>query len=608
MHQPELRASQLIMSFGPGALVDLPESSVIMGGLEQWQYDRAIEEHCWITEARLTSKLEEWLKGRGIPYAAPLRLKTPPPKVEGRNGQSFGRVDAFIFPEWFVAKTDEVNPDNGRIRSRLFHIRDLENTKSVKVGTKRFGLVPMRFVKACPRGHVSDVDWGRFVPHREQGCGGELFLEEDGTTGDIGKIFVTCSCTGSRGLGDAIASPEVLGIGCEGRRPWLGADQDEECDFPHNRLLTRSASNAYFSISMSVISIPESSDPLEAVIRANPGLLKIDSLAKFQGMYDGLEFTNPALKQSLGNRPVVEIWASIDRLRTGEKKQPEVKEAEFNAFTSAEFEAVSDRPDEKFFVRSLPEQNWRSGALTKGISKVVLVHRLQEVIAQVGFTRLEAFANNINGEIDESARPAMLARSLSWLPAVENRGEGIFIQFSPQAINDWLLKPAVVAREDELKKGYATWKKDHKNSTRPFHGAAYYMLHSLSHMLLTSLSLECGYPMSSMRERIYAEKDRFGILIYTGSSDSEGTLGGLVEAGRNIGRHLERALAAGKLCSNDPVCSHHRPEAEGDQNLSGSACHGCLLISETSCEQHNNYLDRSLVVPTLATPDAAFFA
>lgn len=113
--------------------------------------------------------------------------------------------------------------------------------------------------------------------------------------------------------------------------------------------------------------------------------------------------------------------------------------------------------------------------------------------------------------------------------------------------------------------------------------------------------------MSSMRERIYAEKDRFGILIYTGSSDSEGTLGGLVEAGRNIGRHLERALAAGKLCSNDPVCSHHRPEAEGDQNLSGSACHGCLLISETSCEQHNNYLDRSLVVPTLAIPDAAFF-
>ena len=80
MHQPELRSSQLIMSFGPGALVDLPESSVIMGGLEQWQYDREIEEHCWISESRLTSKLEEWLKGRGIPYAAPLRLKTPPPR------------------------------------------------------------------------------------------------------------------------------------------------------------------------------------------------------------------------------------------------------------------------------------------------------------------------------------------------------------------------------------------------------------------------------------------------------------------------------------------------------------------------------------------------
>jgi len=608
MHQPELRSSQLIMSFGPGALIDLPDTSVIMGGLEQWHYDPDIEEHCWITEPRLTSKLEEWLKGKSIPYQTPLRLKTPPPKVEKMNGQSFGRVDAFVFPEWFVAKTDEINPDNGRIRSRLFHIRDLENTKTVRVGTRKVGLVPMRFVKACPRGHVSDVDWVRFVPHSGQGCGGELYLEEDGTTGDIGKIFVACSCGGSRGLGDAIASPDVLGIGCEGRRPWLGVDQEEPCDFPNNRLLTRNASNAYFSVSMSVISIPESADPLEAIIRANAYLLKIDSLQKFQGMFDTMEFTNPELKERFGKRPVEEIWNAINRLRTGEKKQPKVKEAEFNAFTSAEYEALSDEPNKPFFVRSLPENAWRNSPLTKGISKIVLVHRLQEVIAQIGFTRLEAFANNINGEVDESAKPAMLARSISWLPAVENRGEGIFIQFSPEAINNWLLKAAVIKREDDLKSGYSVWKKEHRNSTRPFHGAAYYMLHSLSHMLLTSLSLECGYPMSSMRERIYAEKGRYGILIYTGSSDAEGTLGGLVEAGRNISRHLERALAAGKLCSNDPVCSHHRPEAEGDQNLSGSACHGCLLISETSCEQHNNYLDRSLVVPTLATPDAAFFS
>jgi hypothetical protein len=154
---------------------------------------------------------------------------------------------------------------------------------------------------------------------------------------------------------------------------------------------------------------------------------------------------------------------------------------------------------------------------------------------------------------------------------------------------------------------FEQWKKEHESSSRNFEGVEYYMLHSLSHMLLGSLALECGYPLSSLRERVYAMDGKYGILIYTGSSDAEGTLGGLIDAGRRISRHLQRALRDAKLCSNDPVCSHHDPVKKGGQNLSGSACHGCLLVPETSCEQFNNLLDRSLVVPTLESSDAAFF-
>ena len=114
-----------------------------------------------------------------------------------------------------------------------------------------------------------------------------------------------------------------------------------------------------------------------------------------------------------------------------------------------------------------------------------------------------------------------------------------------------------------------------------------------------------------MRERIYAlpELGMYGLLIHTGTSDSEGTLGGLVETGRHIGEHLVAALDEARLCSNDPVCAEHDPSAEHDpMHLLGAACHGCLLIAETSCEQRNDWLDRALVVPTLATADAAFFA
>ena len=141
-----------------------------------------------------------------------------------------------------------------------------------------------------------------------------------------------------------------------------------------------------------------------------------------------------------------------------------------------------------------------------------------------------------------------------------------------------------------------------------FPDSPYLMLHSLAHMLMTTLTLECGYPSSSVRERIYAGEAGYGILLYTGTTDAEGTLGGLVESGRRLGRYLGMALELGSLCSNDPVCSQHRPSDEHEgRYLHGAACHGCLLIAETSCEQFNEHLDRALVVPTVDNLGAEFF-
>jgi len=97
-------------------------------------------------------------------------------------------------------------------------------------------------------------------------------------------------------------------------------------------------------------------------------------------------------------------------------------------------------------------------------------------------------------------------------------------------------------------------------------------------------------------------------LALHGLPDAEGTLGGLVEAGRRIATHLRAALQMAELCSNDPVCAHHRPDDRNEARfLHGAACHGCLLISETSCEQRNDYLDRALVVPTVENLGAELF-
>ena len=136
----------------------------------------------------------------------------------------------------------------------------------------------------------------------------------------------------------------------------------------------------------------------------------------------------------------------------------------------------------------------------------------------------------------------------------------------------------------------------------------YILLHSLSHLLITAVSLECGYSASSIRERIYALPGVYGILLYTGTPGAEGTLGGLVQVGTRIEQYLMTALEIGRLCSNDPVCAYHQPDDGHEERfLHGAACHGCLLIAETSCERRNELLDRALVVPTVHTPGAAFF-
>ena len=185
--------------------------------------------------------------------------------------------------------------------------------------------------------------------------------------------------------------------------------------------------------------------------------------------------------------------------------------------------------------------------------------------------------------------------------------KGVFVSFKADSVESWLARAGVRERGRIIEAGWNMWAESRKIRKGGFPGLPYVMLHSLSHMLLSTIALDSGYPASSLRERVYAGDGGYGILIYTGSSDSDGTLGGLVEAGRRFTEHLRNACEENSLCSNDPVCAEHAPDAFYEARpLHGAACHGCLLISETSCEQRNDFLDRALVIPTIGTMDAGF--
>jgi len=189
---------------------------------------------------------------------------------------------------------------------------------------------------------------------------------------------------------------------------------------------------------------------------------------------------------------------------------------------------------------------------------------------------------------------------------------GFFARVRAVSLAGLLFAPAALAAPpifDSLVAGHNRWAEARKVE-RAFPGGPYVLLHTLSHLVIQSLAMRCGYPASSIRERIYADEagGRYGLLLYTGTTDADGTLGGLVQQARHIEDHLAQALRSGALCSHDPICSQHSPgESLENRWLHGAACHGCALVAETSCEMRNDYLDRALVVPVLGLGGAAFF-
>ena len=514
-----------------------------------------------------------------------------------------------MFPEWFVAQYEIESPS--KVRSRpLIHRETLVANKFLGPDRKKYPVVPIRFVQACLNGHIGDLDWYGFVHDYKEDCRRQLYVDERGTGGDLSDITIRCDCGKSRPLIVATQNPKAALGFCKGRRPWLGSSSREQCGgggsgVQINRLLIRSASNAYFPQVLSVISIPDANEKLRKAVDE----VWEDFLQYAESLDDVMKERKKAkVNASLEGLSDEAVFAEIERRRRGSAEQSKsIKYAEIETLLSSPDEIGEDTLDGNFFARVLPKPNGDSKFLGK-VDRTVLVHRLREVVAQVGFTRFEAAINEVDGELNLDVRRAPLALDISWLPAIENRGEGVLIAFKKDAIKSWLNRTAVQKRGMQLLQGFQAWQQGHPGSKSTFPGLPYIMLHSLSHLLITAVSLECGYSASAIRERIYAGDAGYGILLHTGTPDSEGTLGGLVQVGRKIEMHLRNALEFGRLCSNDPVCAQHNPQDTNEERyLMGAACHGCVLIAETSCERFNQYLDRSLVVPNIASSGMEFF-
>ena len=260
----------------------------------------------------------------------------------------------------------------------------------------------------------------------------------------------------------------------------------------------------------------------------------------------------------------------------------------------------SSRSSEK--IRLCPGAARATSWPAQWFDQVMLVKRLREIRALDGFSRVLP----IEGPDDERIAE-LFDEDPGWLPAIEVKGEGVFLRVHPDLLEDWSVRPVVAERVGLLA---AAQKRVSERGGWPVVELPpkKVVLHTLAHVLIDQFSLEAGYPTASLRERLYVDQDQAGILIYTATTDSAGSLGGLIAQAQTA--RLESALLAAlgraSWCSADPVCMES--DGQGVDGLNLAACHACALLPETSCEMFNVLLDRGLLVGTPDSPELGLLA
>ena len=324
---------------------------------------------------------------------------------------------------------------------------------------------------------------------------------------------------------------------CRGERPWL-LDRDPDGCGQKLKLLTRTATNTYFPQVYTVISLPTEEDELTRLVDELSG-----ELVNVQSVEDvaGAKHFNSKVAAALGAYADEDIFARLTRIREGASADAgrSPKLSEFDVFASGRPEIGQNHPSAKLYAQTLPREAWAdpgAGIDLSVIKNLVAVHRLREVSCLYGFTRFEAAPTSADGELEDvplAVRGAPISQDADWLPAIEQFGEGIFIHFDEAAIAQWLHREGTRQRQEKLLAGYGHWRKRFAEGKAPHYpGTPYVLLHSLSHALMAEIALDCGYPASSLKERVYAlagasagGTDRCGILIYTATAGAQGTLG-----------------------------------------------------------------------------------
>ena len=587
MEVGKLTQNQIITTFGPGAIVDARLDSVVGLDIDYWSKDGLDYKGRRIYFNKLASYL-------GVKYF-----------TEPKQGN-----DAFpvvIFPDWHICSNVKCN--------RLFKLKD-EHT-GIRENYDAKGPIcpdcnkkayPSRFIVMCENGHMDEFPYREFLHGKHTGCDGKLRLKANGYTSSLNSLEIQCdSCKAKRKMGEALLKASFAEYSCAGRHVHKPGHPEERCDAEMIPSL-RGATNVYFSIVRSALEIPPWSDKIYQIVEEK--LIRIETIIEDKQAEAELmetEFNRESAQKlalKMVHREIGEDILNFDdfieiyqKVKEGASQYIEIKESEYNSILN---HASMPKNNQSSFLateEALPSY------LSKYFSRLIRIEKVREVTALKGFSR----GTYPDPENDNFGSIVNLAGSeVGWLPAIRTSGEGIFVELNKEQVEVWLQgydsqKISNIYDQEYRKfvekKGWDyTGNKD----------IVYVLLHSLAHALIRELALSCGYSTTELKERIYYNDKMCGLLVYTGSGDTEGTLGGLEEMGKanNFTNILVEALKRLLVCSGDPSCMTTYP---GNGELNGAACHACSMIPETACENGNRMLDRRTLIPTAEKSIKGYF-
>ena len=590
-----VRLSHLLRHCSVGAVVRGPEYLLSVMDITHWT-DRSGH-----VAAEEITYVEQVKSALGITQV----LRKPPVAQERDNGEIDGVcVPAVRFPLWMSC------PRCGLLHYKPWHgLAKDEAPRCLETDTKKCPTRPLLeqvpWVLVHEEGHLTDIPW-HFLAHREsvkanqKQCGADwaqAYLRLSNNKSKKRKL--RCEhCGATSVFNDRLP----VSYGNNWQQPWLSLTVGE-LDQPASIIEINDA-RVHSPVTCNALVIPP-----ESRIRKGSVVDRVYSTSQLRRRID--QARTPLAKKSIFQTIAKELRCNVDEIKDalieidrgyplyGAETTPGLLlESEYQALM-CELPDLSEDEDFvpehytdewKFLINTIDNKS-KPFSIIQSIDQLVAVNRLKEIMVMTAFQRM-------NGKM---VPPDILGNS-DWLPALELYGEGIFFNFSEDALTEWEMNPVIVKRAKKVRRRFVKANINFgqcKSIPDPKIDPRFILLHTLSHLLIRQLESQAGYPASSLKERIYSAKgtgvSMAGILIYVAVPDVVGSLGGLAELAepQRFLRLISSVFDHAEWCSIDPVCAEH--EGQGPNLLNRSACHACSLVPEPSCVYGNVLLDRAFI-------------